>query len=315
MKYFYTPNKTTISIFAKVLVLIIAILVTHLFFTESKGHLSNSIEGFANNDDKSFDVRETNDDIYDEFYSKIYDELTFNDAKIDYEINEMLRATRADRKRANILDIGCGTGGHCAVLKDKGFKVTGMDKSAAMVNRARYNYDGVKFIQGDALTPMQFEHGRFSHILCMYFTIYYIQDKPQFLQNCYDWLQAGGYLVLHLVNREKFNPIMPAADPLFLVSPQKYAKERLTKSVVKFGGFTYKADFKLNGTKNNATFDETLKNDKSGKIRKNIHRFYMESQQDILSLAKNCGFILQGKIDLLPIQYDYQYLYILYKPN
>jgi hypothetical protein len=89
----------------------------------------------------------------------------------------------------------------------------------------------------------------------------------------------------------------------------------LTKSLVKFNGFNYKADFKLNSAKNNATFEETLKDDKTGQVRKNIHEFYMEPHQSIISLAKKSGFILQGKIDLLPVQYDHQYLYIFYKPN
>ena len=36
----------------------------------------------------------------------------------------------------------------------------------------------------------------------------------------------GGYLILHLVNRDKFDPILNAADPLHLVSAQKHAKEK-----------------------------------------------------------------------------------------
>lgn len=301
--------------FAKALVLIIAVMVLYYsirpLLTGAEG--TENIECFTAQT-KPFETHE-GDAVYDTFYSKIYDQLTFNDAKVDYEINEMLRATKPDRTKANILDVGCGSGSHCAALKEKGFKVQGVDKSAAMVNRARLNYDGVKFAQGDVMTPMQFEHGKFSHILCMYFTIYYIQNKHQFFENCYNWLRPGGFLVLHLVDREKFNPILPVADPLLLVSPQKYAKERLTKSLVKFNGFNYKADFKLNAPKNSATFEETLKDDKTSHVRKNIHQFYMEPHDQILALAKQSGFIVKGKIDLMPVQYDHQYLYLLYRPN
>jgi 2-polyprenyl-3-methyl-5-hydroxy-6-metoxy-1,4-benzoquinol methylase len=302
--------------FAKALVLIIAVMVLYYVIRPLlTGAEGTEIEGFTNSDQtKPFETHE-GDSVYDEFYSKIYDQLTFNDAKVDYEINEMLRATKPDRTKANILDVGCGSGSHCAALKEKGFKVQGVDKSVDMVNRARLNYDGVKFAQGDVMTPMLFEHGKFSHILCMYFTIYYIQNKQQFFENCYNWLRPGGYLVLHLVDREKFNPILPVADPLLLVSPQKYAKERLTKSLVKFNGFGYKADFKLNAPKNSATFEETLKDDKTSHVRKNIHQFYMESHDKILALAKQSGFIVKGKIDLMPVQYDHQYLYLLYRPN
>ena len=41
----------------------------------------------------------------------------------------------------------------------------------------------------------------------------------------------------------------------------------------------------------------------------------METQDHILTVAQDCGFIVTGKIDLIKIQYDYQYLYILQKPN
>ena len=41
----------------------------------------------------------------------------------------------------------------------------------------------------------------------------------------------------------------------------------------------------------------------------------MESQKHILGLAKNMGFILKGNIDMVSTQYQYQYLYILYKPE
>ena len=41
----------------------------------------------------------------------------------------------------------------------------------------------------------------------------------------------------------------------------------------------------------------------------------MESITDILNLAQNAGFIIQGQIDLVKCAYEYQYLFILQKPN
>ena len=125
----------------------------------------------------------------------------------------------------------------------------------------------------------------------------------------------GGYLVLHLVNRDKFDPILNSADPLHLVSAQKYAKKRITNSLVKFKDFQYKANFDLDKSKNLAEFDETFKDDTSGHVRQNKHKLYMETQKHILGIAKNLGFILQGKVDMVTTQYQYQYLYLLYKPE
>ena len=120
-------------------------------------------------------------------------------------------------------------------------------------------------------------------------------------------------MALHLVNRNKFDPIIEAGNPLHLVSPQRYAKKRITNSIVKFNNFDYKSNFKLNDDK--AVFDEYFKDKKTQKVRHNKHQLFMETQKQILSLARQAGFILKGKIDMIGCQYEYQYIYILTKPN
>lgn len=51
---------------------------------------------------------------------------------------------------ASILDLCCGTGRLAALLHERGFKVTGVDNSAAMLSFARRNARAVRFIRGDA---------------------------------------------------------------------------------------------------------------------------------------------------------------------
>ena len=100
-----------------------------------------------------------------------------------------------------------------------------------------------------------------------------------------------------------------------MISPQNYAKKRITSSVVKFNNFKYKANFSLNKQKSIGNFKERIKFDKNGHVRENEHVFYMESQREILNIAKEVGFILDAKIDLMRCQYDSQFLYILSKPQ
>ena len=130
-----------------------------------------------------------------------------------------------------------------------------------------------------------------------------------------NWLIRGGYLIIHLVNRETFDPILPPGNPLFFVSPQKYAKKRITSTNVKFDTFSYSSNFELSPEKNIGTFTEKFKDDDTGKTRKQEHTLYMETQESILHQAKDAGFILQGKIDLMQCSYENQYLYILVKPE
>ena len=253
-------------------------------------------------------------DIYDDFYSSIYDELVYDNVKNDFEVGEIRRLVKPT-ERSRVLDVGSGIGHHVNLLEKSGYKVEGVDKSSAMVKSAKKKYPSCKFKQGDVLESMLYPKNSFSTITCLYFTIYYINDKQLFLQNCYNWLMPGGYLVLHLVNRDKFDPILNSADPLHLVSAQKYAKKRITNSLVKFKDFQYKANFDLDKSKNLAEFDETFKDDTSGHVRQNKHKLHMETQKHILGIAKNLGFILQGKVDMVTTQYQYQYLYLLYKPE
>jgi len=128
------------------------------------------------------------------------------------------------------------------------------------------------------------------------------------------WLMPGGYLTIHLVDRDNFDPILPAGDPFGVVSPQSYADKRITSTVVKFNDFDYKSNFELHPN-DIAIMNETFKYKNNGNVRKNEHKLYMPTQSRILSLAKETGFILLSQIDMLRCQYGNQYIYVLQKPN
>jgi hypothetical protein len=129
-----------------------------------------------------------------------------------------------------------------------------------------------------------------------------------------DWLMPGGYLIVHLVDRDRFDPILPPGNPLYVVSPQKYAKERITKTKIHFNDFLYTSNFNLDKENDISSFDEKFKfND--GKVRKQQQRLYMEDTSTIVNIAQDCGFILHGKIDMVKCAYEHQYLYIFIKPS
>jgi SAM-dependent methyltransferase len=298
------------SNFGKILLFIALLLITVVFFKSIQIPGINK-EGFMSTPDKF--LFKTGNDVYDDFYANIYDYLVFNNIKNSYEIGEIVNDTNPSETSV-ILDVGCGTGHHVATMSEQNLNVLGIDISPSMIQKAKQNYPQYNFRVGNALNTTEFNHQTFTHILCLYFTIYYFPDKRIFFDNCMDWLMPGGYLVIHLVDREKFDPILPPGNPLYIVSPQKYAKERITTTKVTFNEFVYNSDFKFNKDKNIATFDEKFKfND--GNVRKQEQKLYMEDTQDILTIAQQCGFILQGKIDLVKCAYENQYLYILVKPS
>ena len=296
------------SLWCKVLIFMSLLLLLILVF---KGLNPNkTVEGFEQND--KFLIK-SGTDIYDKFYADIYDYLVFNTIKNDYEIGFIINNASPSSKSV-ILDIGCGTGHHVGTLGAKGLDVLGIDISPSMIEKAKQSYPDYKFQVADAVDSNLFQSDTFTHILCMYFTIYYFKDKTQFFNNCFRWLMPGGYLIVHLVDREQFDPILPPGNPLLFVSPQRYAKERITTTKVKFTDFSYSADFQLDSNNDKAVFIEKFKNDSDGKVRKNELVMYMPDIQQIVDEAQACGFIVEGKADLLQCQYEYQYLYMFVKP-
>ncbi len=251
-------------------------------------------------------------DIYDDFYVSVYDDLLFSEFKNDYEIGQIINRT-SPSARSNILDIGSGTGHHVGMMSQKGFKCQGIDIAPAMVKQSRTNYPNCKFAVGDVMKSIQFQPGQFTHITCLYFTIYMIKDKRTFFQNCINWLRPGGFLVLHLVNRDKFDPILPVADVLAKIDPQDYADKRITSTRAAFNNHLYEANFKLDGDK--ALFKEKFIEKKGNGVRQNNHELYMPSQKEILSLASASGFILSSKTEMKRVGYNNQYIYVLQKPQ
>ena len=268
-------------------------------------------EGFHQNE--KF-LEKNGDDIFDGFYVALYDSLYKSTAKDNFEIAVIENNTNMNSK-SKILDIGSGTGNLVGYFSSVGKDIHGLEKSDAMIKKSKEKYPNALFKQGDALVTITYPNNTFTHITCMFFTIYYIENKLRFFSNCMEWLKPGGYLILHLVDRERFDPIVPAADPLIMVSAQKHAKERITKSYVKFHDCEYKSNFSLNKKDDLATFVEKIKNDSDGHIRQNNHKLYMMPQKEILKLAKDVGFIMQSKTEMKKCQYEHQFIYVLTKPN
>jgi SAM-dependent methyltransferase len=303
-KLFQFYNK--LSNFGKILVFIAFLLMVIVFFKS----IMPVKEGMTIEENV---VYKEGNDLYDDFYANIYDYLVFNSVKNNYEVGIIINNS-APTSKSVIADIGCGTGHHVADLSAKNFKVIGIDISPAMIKESKNKYPNSEFKLGNALDNSLFQHQYLTHILCLYFTVYYFKEKQQFFYNCMDWLMPGGFLFVHLVDREKFDPILPPGNPLYVVSPQKYAKERITKTKVTFNDFVYTSNFNFNKENDISTFDEKFKfND--GKIRKQQQKLYMEDTATIVNIAQECGFILHGKLDMVKCAYDNQYLYIFVKPT
>lgn len=295
-----------LSSFGKILLFIVFLLILIVLFKS----ITPNKEGMITNDKFLF---KDGTAIYDDFYADIYDYLVFNGIKNDFEVGTIINSAEPNLTSI-IADIGCGTGHHVAEFASKNLQVIGVDISPSMIKQAKKEAPHANFKVGNALDNGLFNQNSLTHIVCLYFTIYYFKEKMQFFYNCMDWLMPGGYLIVHLVDRETFDPILPPGNPLYVVSPQKYAKERITKTKITFNDFVYSSNFNLDKSNDLATFDEKFKfND--GKIRKQQQKLYMEDTSTIVNMAQDAGLILEGKVDMIKCAYENQYLYIFTKPS
>jgi len=241
-------------------------------------------------------------EVYDEFYSEIYDKLYKTEPRSDKEAVEIVNATYPDKDQSVFLDIGCGTGCLVNALKRRGYNAIGVDKSKAMIETGKERHADAKDSMkcGDAMDPMAFERGTFTHILCMERTVYEIEDKVAFFRNCKHWLQPGGYFILHLVEPDKFNAVVPLGQPsgiLRNVELKTPEGKRVTDTAIDFLDFKYKSAYDFSQLKDTGTVvqKETFTDAASSKVRQNERTMYMASQPSILEDARYCGFLMTGE--------------------
>ena len=252
------------------------------------------------------------DQIYDSFYSEVYDTLNKTESRTAYELKKIIQTTQATTDNSMFLDIGCGSGNRVDTLHTLGYDAYGVDKSEAMISYSDKKYPDAMIKLGDATDPMCYDKGIFTHILCLHFTIYHIEKKHMFFKNCYSWMKPGGYLVVHLVERDKFYKAISAAHPIrdsLLGHPQIFLEETDNDAIINFDKFLYKHSYQISPSENKAVFTETFTDKATSNIRQQEQTLYMEETKDILSMAAYYGFILQGKIDIQNKKHENLYIF------
>jgi SAM-dependent methyltransferase len=122
------------------------------------------------------------------------------------DIDDLLALTQIPSGAA-VLDLCCGPGRHCLELAPRGFRATGVDRTAAYLERAgaaaRDENLEVNFVQADARTfarPLSFD---LAINLCTSFGYF---DDPaddrKVAQTLFESLRHGGMLVVELSGKE-----------------------------------------------------------------------------------------------------------------
>lgn len=144
----------------------------------------------------------------DEFWI-LWAPLIFNEERLEGTSNEIDRIVQIIDLQPGtaILDMGCGPGRHALELARRGFKVTGVDRTKSYLQKAieAAHAEGleVDFLNRD-MREFRSPH-TFGATISLFTSFGYFEDRNEnqlVLQNIYESLIPGGFLVLDTMGKE-----------------------------------------------------------------------------------------------------------------
>ncbi|WP_373484070.1 class I SAM-dependent methyltransferase [Acetobacterium sp.] len=158
-------------------------------------------------------------------YGLFYDMQKSRYGTVIDNVSDVLDLTLYD----TVLDVGCGTGALCSVLKEKGLAVTGIDPADKMLRIAKRQPENkaITFIQANVLESLPFENKTFDISIASYVAhglqnnerkkmyaemsrvskskviIYDYNQKRGLLTSIIEWLERGDYFHFIKVAKEE----------------------------------------------------------------------------------------------------------------
>ncbi len=230
------------------------------------------------------------------YYDHIYDSLGKDYQQEAGIIDSLLR--RSAYKVSNILDVGCGTGRHAEILASTyGYEVTGLDRDAGMIDKARSRAPNIDFHVGD-MRHFSLDK-RYDAIICLFNAINNAsgaQETIITLRNFGTHLLDGGVLIVEpWITPENFSAGKTFTDRAE-VGPLKIC--RITGSTVSGNISTLHSKWLIERQEKLETVEETI----------NLTLF---TQEEMLDFFKVSGFSAES--DPMPGQFGKRGLYIARK--
>lgn len=175
-----------------------------------------------------------NNMVYDQF-SKDYDRFVNWNARLSTEmpflISELSSIELCGKDEVTILDAACGTGHHVIALSKAGFKCSGADISAGMVELAQKNAErenqNIDFKQaGFGQLTLVFKQNTFHGLICLGNSLPHVVDDEALSEALDDFrlvLSPGGKLI---IQNRNFDLVM--AERERWMTPQTYREGEKT---------------------------------------------------------------------------------------
>lgn len=163
------------------------------------------------------------DDAYDASFAEYYDRITSHK---DYAAEVDALARLIGDPGGRILDVGCGTGTHAALLAERGYEITAIDQSPEMARRAQEKAPSMRVEAGDVAA---LDDGGFAFGMSLFNVINCLESLDGlvgFLTAIAARLAPGAPLLV-----EAWNPIAVIAEPPTTVE-RSYEDGAIRRTVV-----------------------------------------------------------------------------------
>lgn len=218
--------------------------------------------------------------LYSQYYDLLYKDKDYK-SEADYVIN-ILRAHNPNVK--NIIELGCGSGGHAPFITAKGISLTGIERSSHMVAEAKKKkIANFRPIQGD-ISVLKINQ-EFDAAISLFHVISYLTTNEQLLacfRNTWQHLKSNGLFLFDVW----------FAPAVFWLKPERREKV-LENDTIKVNRTAESTVF---AEKNvvEVNFSTKVLNKQNGivSILKEKHPMRCFSVPEIELLAIQCGFQL-----------------------
>ena len=148
--------------------------------------------------------------MYSDVFCKVYNEFGWNyyPEAFGEQLLKWMDENRVAPETA--LDLACGTGILCRILRDRGIRAAGMDFSAGMIHIARQSSPDIPYEVADMITYRP--ERRFDLVTCTGDAINHIMalsDVEQIFRNVFAYLSPGGYFIFDILNENEVSTSEP----------------------------------------------------------------------------------------------------------
>lgn len=244
---------------------------------------------------------------YDKYYVDYYNELFKPEDRLQFDVMKFL-SLEPSPKDSVILDVGCGTGIFTNEINNYGYNITGLDVNNDCINKSLELNSKLAIKCGDAVNPLLFPKESFTHITSLYFTLYEISNKEQVFSNIFDWLNQGGFFIVHLVDIDNFSMIPPCANVREDIV-REFSDKRVETSTVTFPSYIYKSSYTKDD--NIISVNESLVSNSEERIYK--RNLYVSDMKYIIKQIEMSGLKLLSIDDYASIHGDFSQFICIFK--